>query len=113
MSKLVIVRRPTRQAFFLPLGGTRASPNIIIPLHKTDDSELDELIRGVCEKHGLSAAQTEAIVERAERDYEYRRKLQEARDELHRRVREQAEFSQLKWGGLKPVGKRSVGAKVI
>jgi len=106
MSKILVVRRPQRQAVMLPLGGTKGKPNIIIPLYKLDRSELDELIRGVLEKLNLSKQEIEQIVEQAEIDYEHRIKTKEASVELHKRIREQDEFSKLKYGGLPPPKKR-------
>jgi len=100
-----IARRPGRAALFLPLGGTRANPNVIIPLYKTDNSELSELVHAVLEKQGRGA-DFNKIMERAERDSEMRIKTHEASQELHKRLREQARYPKLKWGGLKPVRKR-------
>lgn len=106
MSRLYIARRPTRQALVLPLGGTKEQPNIIIPLYKTDQSELDELAQAVLEKRGRSQDLSK-INEQAELDYEYRRKVAEAQAELRMRIREQARFPKLRHGGIKPHRKKS------
>ena len=103
MATIYIVRRPQRQALFLPLGGTRANPNTIIMLKGTEPSELDELVRGVCAKRGLNQ---DDVIAKAEAAYEQRCKTQEASMELHRRIKEQAEFVKLRWGGLRPPRKR-------
>jgi len=101
MSRLKIERNPKRVAVMLALGGTREKPNILIPLYKLDDSELNELVDALLEKRGLG--HQKAIVEKEmELSYEYRRKVGEVRKELKRRIKEQAEFPKLKYGGLKP-----------
>ena len=91
----------------LPLGGTRKKPNILIPLYKLDRSELDELIKGECEKHGLSEKDAEALADAAEEQYEYRMRVKAASAELHMRIAEQARYSRLKHGGIKPYRKKS------
>ena len=101
MSKLYIARKTTRKAVMLPLGGTKARPNIIIPLYKLDNSELDELVEAVLEKRNLKYKKAE-IVELTELGYEHRRKTAEVSKELRKRIAEQAEFPKLKWGGLRP-----------
>ena len=108
MSRLYIARRPTRQALFLQQGGTRKNPSVILPLGKeVSDSELDELVQSALEKQGIPKEKFHDLIEKAELDYEYRRKLDEARAELRTRIREQALYPNLKWGGLKPPRKRS------
>ena len=108
MPRLYIARRPTRQALFLGMEGSRSQPSVILPLSKdVSNSELDELTQRSLEKLGVPRDQWHAVVEKAERDYEYRRKVAEASEELHRRIREQAEYSKLKFGGLRPPRKRS------
>ena len=90
----------------LPLEGTRAQPNIIIPLHKLENSELNELVEAVLEKRNQKSRKHE-ILEKAEEGYEYRIKVAEASRELRKRLGEQAEFPKLRYGGLKPPRKRS------
>ena len=108
MSRLYIARRPTRQALFLNQEGTREKPSVIIPLGKVvSNSELDELVQSALEKQGVPKEKFHELIEKAELDYEYRRKLDEARAELRMRIREQALYSNLRWGGLKPPNKRS------
>ena len=86
----------------LPLGGTREKPNILIPLYKLERSELDNLIRAECAKHGLSEKDAQLMADAAEEQYEYRIKVKEASRELHMRIREQGEFNKLRFGGLRP-----------
>ena len=108
MGSLYVARDPNRRAVMLPLGFTREHPNVIIPLgKKTDRSELDHLIRAVCEKQGLTPKESEVLADEAEKQYEYRMKVKEASAELHMRVAEQARYPKLKHGGIKPYRKKS------
>lgn len=107
MSKIWIARRAKRRALFLPLGQTRDNPSTIIPLHKTDRSELDELVRGLLEKRGVTnETQINETVEDAELDFENRVRVAEVSKELRYRIAEQAKYSKLRWGGLKPPKRR-------
>ena len=101
MGKFYIVRRPKRAALVIPLGGTRARPTTIVPLYKMDDSELDELVEALLEKRKIKHEKSR-LNELAEAEFENRAKVNEVRREIRRRIAEQAEFSKLKWGGLKP-----------
>ena len=105
MSTLYIARKPKRIALMIPLQGTRQNPNIIIPLYKLGSSELNELVEAVLEKRNLKSKKSE-IIERAELGYETRIKVGEASKELRMRLKEQAEYPKLKWGGIRPVRKR-------
>tara|TARA_Y100000310_G_scaffold294717_1_gene325404 strand:+ start:1236 stop:1514 length:279 start_codon:yes stop_codon:yes gene_type:complete len=88
--------------------GSRAKPSVIVPLYDNlSNSELDELVQAQLEKQGIPKEKFHDLLEEAEKDYEYRRKLDEARSELRARIAEQARYSNLKWGGLKPPRKRS------
>ena len=96
MSRLYIARRPTRQALFLNQEGTRESPSVIIPLGKVvSNSELDELVQSALEKQGVPKEKFHELIEKAELDYEYRRKLDEARAELRMRIREPVSYTHL------------------
>ena len=106
MGELYVARDPNRFATMLPLGGTRKAPNVLIPFYGLDRAEMDNMIRAVCAKHGLTEKETELLVETAEEQYEYRMKVKEASAELRYRVAEQARYPKLKWGGLRPVRKR-------
>lgn len=108
MSRLYIARRPTRQALFLKQEQSREQPSVILPLYKElDNSELDELVQAALEKQGIPKEKFHDLLEQAEKDYEYRLQLEEARKELRMRIAEQARYSNLRWGGLKPPTKRS------
>ena len=81
---------------------------MILPLgQEVSNSELDELVQSALEKQGIPKEKFHDLIEKAELDYEYRRKLDEARADLRPRIREQALYPNLKWGGLKPPRKRS------
>lgn len=98
----------SRRIYFIPFQGTKANPATIVATGKYDRSEMDELIRAQCEKRGVDAEQA---IEQAETVYEEKARTAEASKELHMRIREQTEYSRLRWGGLKPPQKRSQGGK--
>jgi hypothetical protein len=88
---------------------SRRNPSLIVPLgtnKQMSNSELDELLQSAMEKQGIPKEKFHDIVEKSNRDYEYRRKLDEARKELRMRIEEQGRYSNLKYGGLKPPTKR-------
>ena len=85
MGRLYIARRPKRRGLLIPRLGNRAKPNLLFPLDGVDKSELDELIRAILAKQGVtSEVEIQAIVERAEKDSEVRIKVNEAKAELRR-----------------------------
>lgn len=85
MSRLHVARRPGRRGLVIPLGGTRANPNVLIPLDGVEKSELDELIRAILAKGGITdEATVHAVIAKAESDSEVRAKVYEARREVRR-----------------------------
>jgi len=84
--KLYVARRKNRIGLSIPNLQTSQSPHLLFPLTKsTDPSELDELIRAELEKLGISKeSEVQAIIDKAEADYELRVKVQEARKEIRR-----------------------------
>ena len=85
MSELVVVRHKNRRGLMLPQQGTRANPTLLFPLDGVERSELDELIRGILAKQGVTGeAEIQAIVEKAEQSFEIRQKVYEARKEVRR-----------------------------
>lgn len=85
MSRILIARRQTRRGLLLPQKGNRKNPNLLFPLDGVDRGELDELIRAILQKQGVTnEAEIQAIVEIAERDSEIRIKIAEAKTELRR-----------------------------
>ena len=85
MGTLYIDRRPQRRGLLIPMKGSRANPHLLFPLAYTDRSELDDLVRAILAKGGITnEAEVQAIVERAERDSEIRIKIAEARAEVRR-----------------------------
>ncbi len=107
MSVIYVARDPNRGAFMLPGEGTPEHPMTLIPLYKLDRSALDEMVKAECQKQGLSEHDAEVLADAAEEQYEYRMKVKEAAAELRMRIREQARFSKLRWGGLRPPRKSS------
>ena len=85
MSRLLIARRPKRRGLLMPMEGTRRNPMLLFPLDGVDRGELDELIRAILEKQGVTdEAEIQAIIERAEQDSETRIKVAEAKAEVRR-----------------------------
>ena len=85
MGNLFVARRPKRRGLLLPMSGNRANPSLLFPLDGVDRSELDELIRAILAKQGVTdEAAIQAIVEKAEQDSEIRIKIAEARKEVRR-----------------------------
>ena len=92
MSKIWIARRPQRKGLLVPTAGTKIDPSLIVPLEGTDQSELDELVRAELEKQGVTKeSDVQAIVQKAEEDYEKRIKVYEAERELRRLMALKAE----------------------
>ena len=94
---LYVARRNTREGLYLPMGQNSQSPSLLFPLTKNlERSELDELIRNELEKLGVTKeSDVQAIVDKAETDYEERVKLDEARKELRRLMALKAEGKSL------------------
>ena len=85
MSRLYVARRPTRRGLLLPMMRSKANPSLIFPLDGVDRSELDELIRAILAKQGVTnESEIQAIMEKAEQDSEIRIKVAEARKEVRR-----------------------------
>ncbi len=96
MGNLFIARRPQRKGLFLPMLGNRANPSLVFPLESVDRSELDELIRAILAKGGVTEeSEVQAIVEKAEQDSEIRLKIIEARKEVRRLMKERAKGNSL------------------
>ena len=85
MSRLFVARRPKRRGLVLPMRGNRANPSLVFPLDGVDRSELDELIRAILAKQGVTdEKEIQAVVEKAEESSEVRIKVAEARAEVRR-----------------------------
>ena len=87
MSKIWIARRTTvpRQGLFLQTEGTKANPSLMFFLPGMDSHQLDQLVRSELGKQGISSeSQVNAVIEKAESQYEHRRKVEEARVEIRR-----------------------------
>lgn len=114
MPRLYVARRPKRTALYLPMGQVSQNPSLLFPLlHKTDPSELDELIRIELEKVGITKeSDVQAVVAKAEEDAESRIKVEEARKEIRRLMELKAEGYSLmscgekKWKPIKYHHKR-------
>ncbi len=102
MTKLLVARRPKRKGLFLPMLGNRANPSLLFPLDSIDSSELDELIRGILAKGGVTdESEIQAIVDQAEKDSEIRIKIVEARKEVRRLMKEKEKGNVLMQHGFR------------
>ena len=92
MPDVSIIRPNRRKALYLSKGVGRM--NLIFPLESVEKGELDQLVRAILAKGGVTnEAEVQAVIERAELDYEVRVKVAEARAEVRRLLA-------LRWQGL-------------
>lgn len=93
MGKLYVARRPQRKGLLLPRSATKEKPSLVFLLSpKLDKSRLDELIRKQLDAQGITdEKEVQAIVERAEAQYELDVKVWETEQELKRLMQLKAE----------------------
>jgi len=102
MSRLLIARRPQRKGLLVGMGGTKASPNLLFPLYGIERGELDELIRAILAKGGVTEeSEIQAIIEKAEQAAEVRIKVSEAKAEVRRLMRIRAAGGKLMQVGFR------------
>ena len=105
MPRLYVARRKQRKGFYLPMGGTVENPSLMFYLperegRQVSENQLDELIRAQLEKVGITKeSDVQAVINKAEEDYELRVKVDEAKKELRRLM-----DIKLKGGKLMSVG---------
>ena len=101
MSELYVARRKQRQGLYIPMEGIEKSPGLVFFLPETEgrqigSSQLDEMIRKQLELVGITKeSDVQAVVEKAETDYETRIKVEEAKVELRRLMKIKAEGGKL------------------
>lgn len=82
MPEIAITRNKKRKALLIR---GESSLNVLFPLYQLDKAELDQLFRGILAKQGVTEeSEINAIIEKAEQDYEVRIKVAEAKAELRR-----------------------------
>ena len=123
MSKLLIARKKQRAGLYLPMGGTLENPALLFFLpekgvekeRQIDSNQLDEQIRAQLQKVGITKeADVQAVIAKAEEDYEYRVKLEETKKELRRLMALRAEGKKLMqrgWRKWKEVSYRPIQYK--
>lgn len=101
--RLYVARRKNRIGLSIPMGQVSQSPNLLFPLTKSmDRGRLDELIRAELEKLGVTKeSDVQAVLDKAEVDFEYRVKLAEVRQEIRRLMALRAEGKKLMQVGNK------------
>ena len=101
MSELLVARRKQRQGLYIPMDGTGENPGLIFFLpegggQQVSKGQLDQLIRSQLEKVGITKeSDVQGVVQKAEEDYEYRIKVEEAKKELRRLMKIKAEGGKL------------------
>ena len=97
MSRLYVARRKPRKGLMLPMEQSSSNPTLLFPLlAKSDPGELDDLIRVELEKVGITKeSDVQAILDKAEADYELRIKVGEAKKEVRRLMALRAEGKSL------------------
>ncbi len=86
MPRLYVARRAQRKGLYLPMGANSQNPMLLFPLlRKSDPGELEELIRIELEKAGVTKeSDVQAVLDKAETDYELRLKVDEVKRETRR-----------------------------
>jgi hypothetical protein len=90
MPEIWIARRPQRKALYLEMEGTKKKPNLMFFLPENQKNQmsqlqLDQLVRSELEKQGITKeVEVNALIDKAEKNYESRRKVEEAQTELKR-----------------------------
>ena len=85
MGSIAFQPDPGRLGLYVPLGQTKKSPSLVIPFYKMERSELDDIVRIELAKQGITEeSEVQVVIDEAETQYEQRRKVEEARQELKR-----------------------------
>lgn len=96
MGNLFVARRPQRRGLYIPRLGSKSNPSLLFPLDGVDRSELDNLIRAILSKDGVTEeSEVQAVIEKAEQDSEFRIKVAEAKAEVRRLMKERAKGNRL------------------
>ena len=102
MSKLHIARPKQRIGLYIPMKGNRDNPSLVYPLIGADEGQIDEVVRMVLEKQGVTDEhEVQAIVAKAEEDYEVRIKVSEAKAEVRRLMGLRAKGAKLMQRGFR------------
>ena len=96
MGKIWIARRAQRKGLYLPMVGNKKNPSLMFYLPKVDQSELDDLVRAELAKQGITKeSDVQAIIKKAEAEYEQRVKTTEASVEVKRLMKLKKEGAKL------------------
>ena len=102
MSRLYIDRRLGRRGLLVGMKGTRANPSLLFPLDGVERGELDELIRAILAKQGVTnETEVQAVIDRAEQDSEVRLKVAETKAEVRRLMKIRAAGGKLMQRGFR------------
>ena len=103
MPRMHFQRNPQRKGLYLPMGQVSQNPSLLFPLTKsTDPGLLEEQVRVELEKVGITKeSDVQAVLDKAEEDYELRIKVKEAQREIRRLMKLRAEGAKLMSAGNK------------
>ena len=102
MGKLLVVRRPQRRGLLISQGMSKDNPGLLFALDGIDPGELDDLIRGILAKGGITDEATiQAIVEKAEKDAEVRLQVSEAKAKIRKLMQMRREGATLMQRGFR------------
>ncbi len=102
MGQLIIERPKRRKALYIRTEATRDKPALIFPLMGVDRSQLDELVRAILAKGGVTEeSEVQQVIDKAEQDYEVRLKVSEAKAEIKRLMKIKAEGGKLMQVGFR------------
>lgn len=100
MSLLKIEWRPKRKALLIAGDMNKSNPGLLFPLQSIEPGELDELIRAILTKQGITDEATiHAIIEKAEKDAEVRLKVSQARAKIRKIMAERAKGNKIMMNG--------------
>jgi len=84
MSNLLVARTPKRRGLIVSRG-LGNSPSLLFPMDGTEKTELEDLIRAILAKGGVTnESEVQAVMEKAEQDYEIRIQIAEVKKEVRR-----------------------------
>ena len=85
MGRLAIVKRRGRRGLMIARAGSKVNPDLLFPLDGLERGELDDLVRAILAKGGVTEeAEVQAVIAKAEESSEMRLKVAEARAEVRR-----------------------------
>ena len=102
MGRIAIHRGARRKALLIARAGTKRSPDLLFPLYGMERRELDDLVRAILARGGVTEeTEVQAVVSKAEEDMEIRIKVAEAKAEVRRLMALKAKGARLMQVGFR------------